>query len=492
MHRQANDIIMLITLIVGLIFPVLLLAQLTFERTYGGTGDDWGYCIRQTSDGGYIVVGGTSSFGAGQYDVYLIKTNADGDTLWTHTYGDMDWDWGYCVKQTSDHGYIIVGMTRSFGAGQDDIYLIKTDSNGDTLWTRTYGGTNIDWGYSVQQTSDGGYIIAGATKSFGEGLDWDVYLIKTDANGNALWTRTYGSTNNSELGRSVQQTSDGGYIIAGHTSTTDNDRDVYLLKTDANGDTLWTRTYGSADFDRGYSVQQTFDQGFIIAGYTWSWDPGYGYIFLIKTDVNGDTLWTRSYGRAGADEGYCVQQTSDSGYVIIGITELFGTSNLNIYLIKTNAYGDTLWTRTYGGTEWDGGRSVQQTSDGGYIIAGTTSSYGAGGADVYLIKTDADGLVTGIEEEYFENVPDRFFIAQNFPNPFNSETQIEFALPKEAHVNLEVYDVTGRIAKTLVDRKMGAGYHSVKWPAKDVPSGIYFYKIKTENYTETKKIIVVK
>jgi len=158
-------------------------AQTSWWRTYGGTTYDEGCSVQQTSDGGYIIAGHTLSFGAGRDDVYLIKTDASGDTQWTRTYGGTSYDFGCSVQQTSDSGYIIAGLTMSFGSGNGDVYLIKTNASGDTLWTKTYGGMNDDFGYSVRQTSDGGYIVAGLTGSFGAGSD-DVYHIKTDANGN--------------------------------------------------------------------------------------------------------------------------------------------------------------------------------------------------------------------------------------------------------------------------------------------------------------------
>jgi Leucine-rich repeat (LRR) protein len=357
-----------------------------WTRTYGGIDDEYGWSVQQTSDGGYIITGGTKSFGAGGEDVYLIKTDANGDTLWTRAYGGTDSDAGTSVQQTSDGGYIIAGTTKSFGAGSDDIYLIKTDANGDTLWTRTYGGADRDVGYSAQQTPDGGYIIAGSTKSLGVG-EGDVYLIKTDANGDTLWTRAYGGTD-SDAGTSVQQTSDGGYIIAGTTKSFGaGERDVYLIKTTANGDTLWTRTYGGLSHDYGHSVQQTSDGSYIVAGQTYSFGAGEWDVYLVKTDTNGDTLWTKTYGGTDSDYGYSVQQTSDGSYIVAGWTGSFGAGETDVYLIKTNANGDTLWTKTYGGTDSDYGYSVQQTSDGGYIIVGYTGLFGAGGADLYLIKT---------------------------------------------------------------------------------------------------------
>jgi len=167
--------------------------QSIFQKTYGGGLNDLGWAVEQTNDGGYIVAGSAESFGAGAADFYLIKTDANGDTLWTRTYGGGGDDFGRAVEQTTDGGYIVAGYTTSFGAGVEDVYLIKTDTNGDTLWTKTYGGAGDDRGWAVEQTTDGGYIVAGGTLSFGAGGN-DVYLIKTDANGDTLWTRTYGGS----------------------------------------------------------------------------------------------------------------------------------------------------------------------------------------------------------------------------------------------------------------------------------------------------------
>ena len=213
-------------------FAAIAAAQTSWWRTYGGTLTDQGWSVQQTSDGGYIIAGRTYSFGAGNSDVYLTKTNTPGDTLWTRTYGGTSEDDGYSVQQTTDSGYIITGYTASFSAG--GVYLIRTNASGDTLWTRTYGGTSEDVGTSVQQTLDGGYIVAGYTLTFGAG-GYDAYLIKTDASGDTMWTRTYGGTGDDQ-GYSVQQTSDGGYIIAGRTySFGAGNSDVYLIKTDSLG-----------------------------------------------------------------------------------------------------------------------------------------------------------------------------------------------------------------------------------------------------------------
>ncbi|MEO8149877.1 MAG: hypothetical protein ABI723_19715, partial [Bacteroidia bacterium] len=373
-------------------FAVLTIAkaQLTFQKTFGGLTDDYGYSAQQTMDGGYIIVGATIGFGAGNTDVYLIKTDSIGDTLWTKTFGKGLDDYGYSVQQTTDSGYIIAGFITSSGVGSWDFYLIRTNANGDTLWTKTYGGTGLDNVNSVKQTSDNGFIIAGTTTSFGAGSS-DIYLIKTNTNGDTLWTRTFGGSSWEE-GRSVQQTADGGYIITGKTSSfgLGND-DVCLIKTNATGDTLWTKTFGGAGYENALSVQQTADNGYIVVGATEGFGAGNNDAYLIKTDSIGNLLWSKTFGGTGNDYCTSVQQTTDGGYIIAGTTTSFGAGSYDIYLIKTNTNGDTLWTKTFGGANDDFGQSVQQTVDGGYIIAGKTMSFGAGFNDVYLIKTDANG-----------------------------------------------------------------------------------------------------
>jgi hypothetical protein len=380
-------------LLILLCLPMIGFGQ-GWEQTYGGTSYEFGYSIQQTTDGGYIICGNTESFGNGMRDVYLIKTDGSGSQQWSQSYGGSGTDVGYSVQQTNDGGYIISGSTESFGNGGHDVYIIKTDNNGDQQWFQTFGGSGVyDRGRSVQQTNDGGYIIGGSTTSFGNSSD--VYLIKTDGNGNQLWSKTYneGST---DYGVDVKQTTDGGYVVCGYSNSiiSNGNFDIYLIKSDNNGNEEWSSKFGGAGVEHGYSVQQTTDGGYIISGYTDNINTSNYDVYLIKTDGNGNQLWSQTYGGSGYNEGKSVQQTNDGGYIICGYTESFGNGMEDVYLIKTDGNGNEIWSQRFGGADNDQGWSVQQTTDGGYIISGYTESFGNGDRDIYIIKTDANGNIT--------------------------------------------------------------------------------------------------
>lgn len=308
-------------------------AQSSFQKTYGGSGDDYCFSSIQCTDKGFVLVGYTDSYGAGGNDFMVIKTDSLGNTLWSKTFGGNKDDEAYSVKQTTDGGYIVAGYSKSFGAINYNAYLVKLNALGDTMWTKSYGGIKTDFANVVQQTNDAGYILAGYTTTFVSGSDsGNIYLIKTDALGNVKWTTSIGGTVAISDGYSIQQTTDKGYAITGYTNSFgEPNGDAYLIKTDSLGNTLWTKTYGSIGVDWGNSIKQTTDGGFIIAGSASFDTTNLIDVYLIRTDVNGDTLWTKTFGGKGYDFGQAIQLTKDGGFVIAGYTNSCDSGNYNMF-----------------------------------------------------------------------------------------------------------------------------------------------------------------
>ncbi|NQS97270.1 MAG: T9SS type A sorting domain-containing protein [candidate division Zixibacteria bacterium] len=255
-------------------------------------------------------------------------------------------------------------------------------------------------------------------------------------------------------------------------------------------DTLWTRTFGGYDGDFGYSIQQTMDGGYIITGYTYSHGAGSADVCLIKTDANGNELWSQTFGGSSIDCGLSIQQTSDGGYIIAGYTGSYGAGNSDVYLIKTDASGNEQWTQTFGGSSSDFGWSVQQTSDGGFIIAGHTTSYGVGGDDVYLIRLDSEGSIV---EEFSENQPSVFALHPPHPNPFNSSTAISWQLQAASFVKLAVYDIQGREVAVLLNQQQAAGSWQLTWDAEGMESGVYFVWLAVDGgQSMVRKVVLIK
>ncbi len=289
-------------------------------------------------DKNFIIIGTTASFGAGDRDIYVLRVNMQGDTIWTKAIGGPDTEMGYSITPTHDSGYIVCGITKSFGAGIQDIYLVKLNSMGDTIWTKTLGDAGENYGWCIQPTFDTGFIVVGYTKLFGTGK-----------------------------------------------------YDVLMIKTDSNGDTIWAKTYGGIEDDYGYSVKQTADSGYIIVGMTKSFNTGFGNIYLIKTDIDGNMTWSQNFGNTGLQLGKDICQTTDKGYIITGFSSAT-TMNTGVLLMKTDSAGNEEWSKYYGNGVGSG-ESVEQTNDGGFILAGTTSSNISKNNGAYLVKTDTTGCV---------------------------------------------------------------------------------------------------
>ena len=475
---------LILMLVFGLLFVAAAQPDTLWANTFGESATDMGTSVQQTSDGGYIVSGSTLSSGSGGYDVWLIKTDGGGIEEWNQTFGGSFWDMGESVQETSDGGYIVAGYKWSSTAGQPDVWLIKTDASGTEEWNQTFGGSSDDRGYSVQQTSEGGYIVAGYTLSSGAGQS-DVWLIKTDGSGTQEWTKTFGGSDSDE-GYSVQQTYDGGYIVAGYTDSFGAGAgDIWLIKTDSSGIEEWNRTFGGSSDDRGCSVRQTADGGYIVVGKTESSGAGYSDVWLIKTDSSGIEEWNRTYGGIDWDFALSVVQTSDGGYIMVGDTYSSGAGAGDIWLIKTDTSGSEEWNQTFGGSSAEEGHSVAQTSDGGYIVAGYTESFGAGAGDIWLIKTEPE---VGIEESQASTIGNLFLTVH--PNPSTGPLNITYTLAEDGEVSLSFYDLAGHRVALLEDELQEEGIHSMQLGPDGLHTGIYFLKLESGSSVEMARIVI--
>lgn len=367
----------------------------TFMRTFNAAGMNGGLSLATTSDGGFVGTGQHGTSGAGSCDVYVYKVDACGEPEWFKVYGGTGEDGGYSIEQTSDGGYIVAGLAH-FGAGDYDILLLKLDALGIIEWSKVYGGGASDHGLRAKQTADGGYILSGHLTGLGFGAE-DIALIKTDALGNTLWIKIYGGAG-SEWGNYVEQTNDGGYLVLGYTTSFGaGGFDIYMIKVDSVGSLEWTKTYGGpggeASSQWGISGKITTDGGFMLCANTSSWGAGSNDLLMIKTDSIGNLQWAKAYGGAGDDQPRFAEQTTDGGYILSGYTTSFGAGSLDAYLVKTDSAGNLQWSNAYGGAGSDRGSMVRQTDDGGYAMSTVTSSFGANYFDALFMKTDSVGAV---------------------------------------------------------------------------------------------------
>jgi hypothetical protein len=363
-----------------------------WERVIGGDGDCEARSVRQTSDGGYIIAGHTNARRREKADIYLVKTDPNGDIEWERMLGGDGTDIGYWAEETTDGGYIVVGFTDPNGSGDCDGYLIKTDSMGNPQWEQTWGEDGSDQYFMVQQTPDGGYIVVGGTHSFGA-QGRDAHLVKFDSVGNMEWQRPFGESG-SEYASWAEQTADGGYIIVGATESLGSGGwDVYLIKTDSQGKREWTQPFGGTDDDAGYAVRQTIYGGYIVTGFTYSYGKGDKDVYLIKTDSQGNKEWQNTFGGSGADSGLRVEQCIDGGFIVggaINSPEMFYPTG-DMYLVRTDSVGNLQWEKVIGGRRsGEGAAGIQQTSDGGYIVVGCTNPRGTRDWQILLIKLGAD------------------------------------------------------------------------------------------------------
>jgi hypothetical protein len=468
--------------------------DLLWSNNYGGPYHEFGRACQQSDNGDFFLLGSTYSYGSGQFDMYLVRTDSLGNRISSHTYGGEMTEYGYDLHKTSDGGFVVVGSTKSFGAGERDVYLIRVDADGEMLWSKTFGGVADDEARSVRQTSDGGFIICGGTYSFGAGYQ-DVYLIKTDPLGNLVWQQTFGGAGG-EMGATVRQMPDGGYIVIGSTgSFGEGYSSIYVARTNQDGDSLWATTYGGASADYGYALDVTQDGGVILAGATASYGAGSLDAYLIKIDPSGNVEWDQTYGGADEDRAYSITQTAAGDLILAGNTLSF-SSTFDVYVVKTDPAGNTLWTRQYGGSESDYCESVLRDIHNNLVLTGRSFSYSSGGSDVYAVKLQGDQM-TDVFDPVTGEIPSGYQLAQNYPNPFNMETVIEFSLARRSDVILSIYNILGQRVKQWSESSLPAGTYRFEWDGRsetgeEIASGVYLYNLKTETFKQTKKMVLLK
>jgi hypothetical protein len=386
--------IIAIVLVILLFSAGMLLSQppgIEWFQAYGGLNWDVGSNVVETPESDFIMVGSTDSFGAGGKDVYLVKIDSEGGIIWTNTFGGMEDDFGRDLCLSPGGGIVLVGASSSFDPEPpyvSDVYVVKANADGEEEWHTTLGGTAVDYGFSIQATSDGGYIVLGGSWSFG-GAE-NMYLIKLDETGNEQWHGSYGLDNCMDLGYSVKQTSDGGYILAGYTvPLMEGSSDFYLVKTDDEGNELWSNTYGGPDEETPQCVE-IIPGGFLITGTTENYMQGTSDIFVVKVSPSGDEIWSETYGGPDSEGGKWGIRSQLGGYIIGGFSSSYGQGGTDAYIFKINSDADELWSLPIGGTYDDGCSAIKQSDDVGFMLVGWTCSFGAGESDVYAVRLTSE------------------------------------------------------------------------------------------------------
>ncbi len=458
-----------------------------WSRTCGGPGNDGARALALTLDGGYILAGYTYSFGAGEGDILLVKTDATGREEWTRVLGGGGRDHGIGVCGTSDGGSVLTGYTMSAPGADKDLCVIKTDAEGGPVWSRTYGGERTDEGWAVKELGDGSLLVAGRTESRGAGGS-DFYVLKLAADGDTVWTRTFGGAE-WDWAYSLCETSDGNYGIVGTTGSTSGNRDIWAVKITPAGAALWTQAYGSlvaADADWGWAVHPTSEGGLVIAGhYNDHAVNDAGEAWLIYTDAAGAVEWSYTYGGTSYYEhGHGLCATDDGGYLACGIKKDPATQRNDLLLIKTDGDGNEQWLQTIALASRDWAAGILAIGPGRYTVGGYTDGAGAGRFDAWLVSL-LDPTAQG-------GMPERGAILRlDAPAVSRDRVAIRFSLPADGDARLTILDVTGREVAQLQDRWLMSGSHEAVWEAAPRPSGVYYCRLATRGRTLTRRVTLV-
>lgn len=459
-----------------LILSPRVFPQQYIEKTYGGFLNEKGTSCEMTADSGYVLVGQTSSFGSGLNDIYLVRVISSGDTLWTKTFGGTEDDYANSVKIARNGDILIAGtMTLS---GSTDIFVIRTDSNGNSLWAINYGGSGRQNGYDIVETPDSGLLILGDKSN----QLIDIYLIKTDAQGTEQNNYFIGGTV-TDIGYSIHPTKDNGYIIGGSTSSSGNGKtDMYVVKLNANLDTLWTRTYGGAEVDVCYDVSETLDGGYLLAGNTSSFSIGQTDVWVIKINSTGDSLWSHTYGKSEAESCNSVKPTPDGGFVLAGYSYSHGNGSSDMYLIKIDSVGTEEWFQSFGGSLLESATDVIVLANDEYVVTGSTETFGAGGSDFFWVKTPKPQSVgVGSLSPLANSI-------QIYPNPVSkNESQLTVYIPFSSEGQLGIFSLDGREIYTTNNLST----NSVVIPVVSISPGYYFVRWKDKSMVSVSKLVIV-
>ncbi len=456
-----------------------------WSQTYGSSQQDGGESI-VLDDNGCLTVTGFKTL-SNLKDVLLMKTDTSGNEIWSRTFNIGLNDWGRSMEKTEDGGYIITGMTE-VTAQIYDPFLIKTDSAGNMIWHRSYdfGLGADDRGHAVWQTSDGGYIIAGQTRIFhGPFANYDMYVIKTDANGNVQWSKTFfREEDGNDVALGVQQLSDGGYIIGGFTQS--SVWACYIIRTDSLGNALWSNVYPGSWQSECYDIMSTPDGGFILTGTESSFETDTD-LLITKLNADGDLVWKKIYGTEDGEMGQSIQRLQDGGFIIAGMNS-HGAGSYDMYVVRTNSSGDSLWSNTIGGAGDDRAFGVAASQNGNYYVTGFSWSFGSGNGDVYLVKIS--DLSTGIGENI--SVPETASLYQNYPNPFNPVTKIKFTLSSRSDISINIFDAAGKLVEELVNTALNRGNYEIEFKGNNLSSGVYYCTLNSEKFKQTIKMLLIK
>jgi len=453
--------------------------------TFGGNNNDNAEEIQATSDGGYIVIGSTSSNSWGNTDAYLLKVDSLCNYEWSKALGGGNNDWGYSIKQTYDKGYIIASTSNSFGNGGYDAVLMKRDSLGNYVWTKVYGGQDWDFAYSVVQTYDSGYVFCGETYNNTNGFS-DVYIVKTTPLGDTLWTRTLGGSL-IDKGNSIIETSDSNLVIAGITNTATDSTQIYVIKLTSTGSLLWDSIYGDALYEVANQIIETNDAGFAIIGGTSSVDPGIDEsIYLFKIDVNGNFLWQQTFGYdvntpGKNDEGVDIKEMTNGDLLLLSNAEKHGAGLHDISLIRVNSGGWWLGiANTIGSSLEEIPRSLTIGTNGNILLAGKRITQN--NEDVLLVRLDT--IYTGMDttqSSYYDLIPLNVnSLAYNensnilYPNPVIDKLNINYEIDSSSGFKIVIHDVFGRLIYEI-------NYDGGSIPLSNIKSGIYILSLYKEN-----------